>query len=258
MVKERKIVSEKALFVSFDREAACRIWEFFQQDFINDEKNELKEKVKINVISSNEDENWMRKIIGSEEEKEKWVRKFKDKNDLSCKIMIVVDRLTTGIDIPHLSLLYIDKRIRQFHTLNQTIKRVNRSNPEKSVGIVVDYIGLATNLRQVGTLIPRRNIGKLAQQELEELEKELPNINKNKEFVEIKSLTEKIIQNLSLRYLLKNKVRKFINFLHHGQEQLNQEQKDKIKNYVLLENSIRNAEEVIEESKWTLPEVRNK
>jgi len=56
MVKERKIVSEKALFVAFDRKAACRIWEIFQQDFINDEKNELKGKGKIYVISSNENE----------------------------------------------------------------------------------------------------------------------------------------------------------------------------------------------------------
>jgi len=55
MIKGGKVVSEKALFVAFDRETACRIWELFQQDFINDENNESKGKVKINVISSNED-----------------------------------------------------------------------------------------------------------------------------------------------------------------------------------------------------------
>ncbi|CAG8651195.1 3239_t:CDS:1, partial [Paraglomus brasilianum] len=159
-----------------------------------------------------------------------------------------VDRLTTGIDIPHLSLLYIDKRIRQLHTLNQTIKRVNRSYPRKTVGVVVDFIGLATNLSSISALIPRRNIGKLAQQELEELESKLPNY-KEKEFAGIKLLTEKIIQNPSLRHLLRSKVRKFISFLHHGQEQLNWEQKQKIKNYILLDNNVRNAEEAVNEDK---------
>lgn len=61
------------------------------------------------------------------------------------KIAIVVDMWITGFDVPCLDTMYIDKPL-QHHTLIQTISRVNRVYKGKEKGLVVDYIGLKSNL----------------------------------------------------------------------------------------------------------------
>jgi len=73
-------------------------------------------------------------------------RRFKDASD-PLKIVIVRDMWLTGFDVPSLHTMYIDKPMRG-HTLMQAIARVNRVFRDKPGGLVVDYIGIADDLRR--------------------------------------------------------------------------------------------------------------
>ena len=59
--------------------------------------------------------------------------------------------LLTGFDAPIEQVMYIDKKLKE-HSLLQTIARVNRTYPGKTVGYVVDYIGLTENLKEALSL----------------------------------------------------------------------------------------------------------
>jgi type I restriction enzyme R subunit len=71
--------------------------------------------------------------------------RIKDEND-PLKIVIVRDMWLTGFDAPCLNTMYIDKPMKD-HGLMQAIARVNRVFKDKPGGLIVDYIGIATNLK---------------------------------------------------------------------------------------------------------------
>lgn len=72
--------------------------------------------------------------------------RLKDPKD-SLKLAIVRDMWLTGFDAPSMHTLYIDKPMRG-HNLMQAIARVNRVYKDKEGGLVVDYIGIATDLKK--------------------------------------------------------------------------------------------------------------
>ncbi|AEH22267.1 type I site-specific deoxyribonuclease, HsdR family [Thermodesulfobacterium geofontis OPF15] len=85
-----------------------------------------------------------------------FIRKEKDLEDLlnnfknpekDPKIVIVVDMLLTGFDVPCLHTMYFDKPMKN-HSLIQAIARVNRVFKDKPAGLIVDYIGIADDLRK--------------------------------------------------------------------------------------------------------------
>jgi type I restriction enzyme R subunit len=63
------------------------------------------------------------------------------------KMVIVVDMLLTGFDVPCLHTMYFDKPMKN-HSLIQAIARVNRVFKDKPAGLIVDYIGIADDLRK--------------------------------------------------------------------------------------------------------------
>ncbi len=73
-------------------------------------------------------------------------KRFKDPKD-PLKLVIVCDMWLTGFDVPPLHTMYIDKPLKN-HTLMQAIARVNRIFKDKPGGLVVDYIGIADDLRK--------------------------------------------------------------------------------------------------------------
>jgi type I restriction enzyme R subunit len=73
-------------------------------------------------------------------------KRFKDPND-SLKIVIVRDMWLTGFDVPCLHTMYIDKPMKG-HNLMQAIARVNRVFKDKEGGLIVDYIGIASDLKK--------------------------------------------------------------------------------------------------------------
>lgn len=95
------------------------------------------------VISKSED---FKDEIQKELDNKELERRFKDPDD-PLKLAIVCDMWLTGFDVPHLHTMYIDKPLKN-HTLMQAIARVNRIFKDKPGGLVVDYIGIADNLKK--------------------------------------------------------------------------------------------------------------
>lgn len=71
--------------------------------------------------------------------------------DSDFKLVIVRDMWLTGFDVPCMNTIYIDKIIKH-HNLMQTIARVNRVYKDKEAGLVIDFIGIADELRKAVTV----------------------------------------------------------------------------------------------------------
>jgi len=110
------------------------------------EKRELKpvERVKLVMTRNQDDKKPLYELLGTKDYRKELDRQFKNVKS-NFKIAIVVDMWLTGFDVPFLDTIYIDKPI-QLHSLIQTISRVNRVYEGKEMGLVVDYIGIKSNL----------------------------------------------------------------------------------------------------------------
>ncbi len=84
--------------------------------------------------------------IRNKPRREALAQRFRDAND-AFKMVIVRDMWLTGFDAPSLHTMYVDKPMRG-HGLMQAIARVNRVFKDKPGGLVVDYLGLADELKQ--------------------------------------------------------------------------------------------------------------
>lgn len=102
--------------------------------------------IKIVMTGSASDPIEWQEHIRNKKRREELAKKFKDPSD-GFKIVIVRDMWLTGFDAPCLHTMYLDKPMHG-HTLMQAIARVNRVFKDKPGGLVVDYIGLADQLRQ--------------------------------------------------------------------------------------------------------------
>lgn len=104
------------------------------------------ETLKVVMTGSAEDGPEWQKHIRSKEARRKLANRFKDAKD-AFKIVIVRDMWLTGFDAPCLHTMYADKPM-QGHGLMQAIARVNRVFRDKPGGLVVDYLGLADQLKK--------------------------------------------------------------------------------------------------------------
>lgn len=93
--------------------------------------------------------------IRSKSARERLRHRFRDPDD-PLQMVIVRDMWLTGFDAPCLHTMYVDKPMRG-HGLMQAIARVNRVFRDKPGGLVVDYLGLANNLRQAVQTYTERN-----------------------------------------------------------------------------------------------------
>ena len=84
--------------------------------------------------------------IRTKHEMEELLNNFKDP-EKNPRMVIVVDMLLTGFDVPCLHTMYLDKPIKN-HNLVQAIARVNRVFKDKPSGLIVDYIGIFDDLRK--------------------------------------------------------------------------------------------------------------
>ncbi len=160
-VIEGATVKGKAMFVSSSREIA---YQFYQQlahlrpdwfTVLECEKSEelteharkkIKPMARVNMVMtrSNDDDKDLYQLLGSKEYRKTLDKQFK-KARSNFKIAIVVDMWLTGFDVPFLDSIYIDKPV-QKHNLIQTISRVNRKFEGKDKGLVIDYIGIKTQM----------------------------------------------------------------------------------------------------------------
>jgi type I restriction enzyme R subunit len=131
----------KAMVVAYSRPIAMRIY-----DKLLKMRPEWTEKVGVVMTSGNDDPESWREIIGNKRRKDEMAKKFKDNED-PLKIAIVVDMWLTGFDVPSLATMYVYKPM-SGHNLMQAIARVNRVYGDKEGGLVVDYVGIASALKQ--------------------------------------------------------------------------------------------------------------
>ena len=93
----------------------------------------------------------------SPEQREQEAEKFKDSND-PTKILIVVDMLLVGYDVPIAQVMYLDHGLRE-HNLLQAIARVNRPYDEaKAFGLIVDYSGITRELHEALEMFEEQDI----------------------------------------------------------------------------------------------------
>lgn len=131
----------KAMIVGYSRAIAmaiyCKLLEL---------RPEWAEKVGVVMTESNKDPEEWRSVIGNKRHRDVMAKRFKD-NDDPLKIAIVVDMWLTGFDVPSLATMYVYKPMAG-HNLMQAIARVNRVYKDKEGGLVVDYVGIASALKQ--------------------------------------------------------------------------------------------------------------
>ena len=84
--------------------------------------------------------------IRNKARREELAQRFRDPDD-PLKVVLVRDMWLTGFDAPSLHTMYVDKPMRG-HGLMQAIARVNRVFKDKPGGLIVDYLGLAQDLKQ--------------------------------------------------------------------------------------------------------------
>ncbi|MGK0476799.1 MAG: type I restriction enzyme R subunit [Oleispira sp.] len=85
------------------------------------------------------------RTVNNENDKPLFEKRFKDVND-PLQLVIVRDMWLTGFDAPICHTMYIDKSMKG-HNLMQAIAGVNRVFKDKPGGLVVDYIGIADELK---------------------------------------------------------------------------------------------------------------
>jgi len=102
--------------------------------------------IKVVMTGSASDPTDWQKHIRNKGRREELAQRFRDSSD-PFKIVIVRDMWLTGFDAPSLHTMYVDKPMRG-HGLMQAIARVNRVFKDKPGGLVVDYLGLAAELKQ--------------------------------------------------------------------------------------------------------------
>lgn len=135
------LLTGKAMIVAYSRPIAMKIYKR-----ILELRPTWTEKVGVVMTSGNNDPEEWRQIIGNKHHKNELAKKFKDNNS-PMKIAIVVDMWLTGFDVPSLATMYVYKPM-SGHNLMQAIARVNRVFRDKEGGLVVDYVGIATALKQ--------------------------------------------------------------------------------------------------------------
>ncbi|MDX1725156.1 MAG: type I restriction endonuclease subunit R [Pseudomonas sp.] len=136
----------KAMVVAMSREICVHLYNeiITQRPDWHDEDPE-KGAIKVVMTGSASDKALLRPHIYSHQVKKRLEKRFKDPQD-PLRLVIVRDMWLTGFDAPCVHTLYVDKPMKG-HNLMQAIARVNRVFKDKQGGLVVDYIGIANELK---------------------------------------------------------------------------------------------------------------
>jgi type I restriction enzyme R subunit len=146
--EERQNVSDgKGMIVSMSRRIAVKLYNeiiALKPQWHNDDLD--KGVIKVIMTASSSDGPAMAKHHTSKQQRRTLANRMKDVKD-QLKLVIVRDMWLTGFDAPSMHTLYIDKPMKG-HNLMQAIARVNRVYKDKPGGLVVDYLGIASDLKK--------------------------------------------------------------------------------------------------------------
>ena len=142
-----KAQSGKAMVVAMSRDICVHLYNEITKlrpDWHDEDP--AKGAIKIVMTGSVSDKPLLRPHIYSKQVKKELEKRFKNPTD-PLRLVIVRDMWLTGFDAPCVHTLYVDKPMKG-HNLMQAIARVNRVFKDKQGGLVVDYIGIANDLKQ--------------------------------------------------------------------------------------------------------------
>jgi len=137
----------KAMIVTMSRDICVRLYDKIVEirpEWHSDDH--MTGAIKVVMTASASDKAYLQPHHTNKAQKKDLEKRFKDPED-PLKIVIVRDMWLTGFDAPCLATMYIDKPM-QGANLAQAIARVNRVFKDKPGGLVVDYIGIAPQLKE--------------------------------------------------------------------------------------------------------------
>lgn len=148
------VLTGKAMIVCMTRRIAIDLYRI-----ILEKRPNWDDKIKVVLTDSNKDEEDWNELTGTKEYRKQLGYDFKDIQS-PFKIAIVVDMWLTGFDVPSMATMYIDKPMKG-HNLMQAIARVNRVYKDKEAGLIVDYIGMAADLKNALNQYTKRDQDKI-------------------------------------------------------------------------------------------------
>lgn len=143
----QEVFTGKGMIVSMSRRIAAELYEEIiklKPDWHSDDLS--KGVIKVVMTAASADGPKLAKHHTTKQQRKALAERMKDSDD-ELKLVIVRDMWLTGFDAPCLHTLYIDKPM-QGHNLMQAIARVNRVYGDKPGGLVVDYLGIASDLKK--------------------------------------------------------------------------------------------------------------
>jgi len=146
--EQRQAVFEgKGMIVTMSRRIAANLYEAIiklKPEWHSDELN--KGVIKVVMTSASSDGPKISKHHTTKEQRRTLAERMKNPDD-ELQLVIVRDMWLTGFDAPSMHTLYIDKPMKG-HNLMQAIARVNRVYKDKPGGLIVDYLGIAADLKK--------------------------------------------------------------------------------------------------------------
>ena len=145
--QRQEVFEGKAMVVAMSRSIAANFYKEIVALRPEWHSDDLKKGViKVVMTSNAEDTGEVAKHQTSKEQRRTLADRMKNPDD-ELKLVIVCDMWLTGFDVPPLHTLYVDKPM-VGHNLMQAIARVNRVYKDKPGGLVVDYLGIAADLKK--------------------------------------------------------------------------------------------------------------
>ena len=145
--QRQEVFDGKAMIVSMSRRIAADLYEEIiklKPEWHSDDLD--KGVIKVVMTSASSDGAKIARHHTTKQQRKTLADRMKDTED-ELKLVIVRDMWLTGFDVPSMHTLYIDKPMRG-HNLMQAIARVNRVYKDKPGGLVVDYLGIASDLKK--------------------------------------------------------------------------------------------------------------
>lgn len=145
---QRQEVSQgKGMIVSMSRRIATELYNAIVAIKPEWHSDDLKKgKIKVIMTSASSDGPDLAKFHTTKDQRRMLAERMKDPDD-ELELVIVRDMWLTGFDAPSMHTLYIDKPMKG-HNLMQAIARVNRVYKDKPGGLIVDYLGIASDLKK--------------------------------------------------------------------------------------------------------------
>ncbi|MBN2435095.1 MAG: type I restriction endonuclease subunit R [Spirochaetes bacterium] len=142
-----EVMDGKGMIVAMSRRIAAELYKeivTLKPQWHSEDLNRGVIKVVMTSVSSDGPE--ISKLHTTKEQRRNLADRMKDPDD-ELKLVIVRDMWLTGFDAPSMHTLYIDKPMKG-HNLMQAIARVNRVYKDKTGGLIVDYLGIASDLKE--------------------------------------------------------------------------------------------------------------